>query len=141
MPRLALRRLPASSIRRASSLARFHAVFRAEPMQGLVTVFGGTGFVGRYAVRALARAGWRIRVACRRPHLAPELRVMGEVGQIELMQANVRVPSSVDRALEGAEAVVYLVGTLWEHGPQKFDALHVEGPRTVAQAAAAVGIG
>ncbi|OYX36383.1 MAG: complex I NDUFA9 subunit family protein [Caulobacterales bacterium 32-69-10] len=109
-------------------------------MQGLVTVFGGTGFVGRHTVRALARAGWRIRVACRRPHLAPELRVMGEVGQIELMQANVRVSSSVDRALEGAQAVVYLVGALWERGPQRFEALHVDGPRTVAAAAAAAGI-
>jgi NADH dehydrogenase len=109
-------------------------------MQGLVTVFGGTGFLGRHTVRALARGGWRVRVACRRPHLAPELRVMGEVGQIELMQANVRVPSSLDRALEGAEAVVYLVGTLWEHGPQKFEALHVDGPRAVAEAAAKAGI-
>lgn len=110
-------------------------------MQGLVTVFGGTGFLGRHTVRALARAGWRVRVACRRPHLAPELRVMGDVGQIELVQANVRVPGSLDRALEGAEAVVYLVGTLWEHGPQKFEALHVDGPRAVAQAAAAAGVG
>lgn len=109
-------------------------------MQGLVTVFGGTGFVGRHTVRALAKAGWRVRVACRRPHLAPELRVMGDVGQIELIQANVRVPSSIDRALEGAEAAVYLVGTLWEHGPQKFEALHLDGPRAVAKAAAAAGI-
>jgi NADH dehydrogenase len=109
-------------------------------MQGLVTVFGGTGFVGRYAVRALARAGWRIRVACRRPHLAPELRVMGDVGQIELMQANVRVPSSVDRALDGAEAVVNLVGCLYERGPQKFGALHLDGAATLARSAARAGI-
>jgi NADH dehydrogenase len=109
-------------------------------MPGLVAVFGGTGFVGRYTVRALAKAGWRVRVACRRPHLAPELRVMGEVGQIELMQANVRVPSSIDRALEGAEAAVNLVGALYEHGPQRFEALHVDGARAVAEASARAGI-
>jgi NADH dehydrogenase len=110
-------------------------------MQGLVTVFGGTGFLGRYAVRALARAGWRIRVATRRPHLAPELRVMGDVGQIELTQANVRAPDSVARALDEAEACVNLVGALWEHGPQRFDALHVGGARAIAEACAAGGIG
>ncbi|MFV4733652.1 NAD(P)H-binding protein, partial [Mycobacterium tuberculosis] len=71
-----------------------------------MTVFGGSGFLGRYAVRALAKDGWRIRVSLRRPHLAPELRVMGDVGQIELFQANVRMVASVDEALEGADAVV-----------------------------------
>ena len=70
-------------------------------MSELVTVFGGTGFVGTYVVRALARKGWRIRVAMRRPHLAPELRVMGDVGQIELHQANVRYPDSIADALSG----------------------------------------
>jgi NADH dehydrogenase len=110
-------------------------------MQGLVTVFGGSGFIGRYAVRALARAGWRIRVAVRNPHLAPELKVMGEVGQIELAQANVRMRSSVERALEDAEACVNLVGALVEQGPQRFASLHAMGPRTIAEAAAARGIG
>jgi NADH dehydrogenase len=109
-------------------------------MQGLVTVFGGAGFVGRYTVRALSRAGWRIRVATRRPHLSPELRVMGDVGQIELMQANVRVPSSVERALEGATACVNLVGALYQRGPQSFDALHVAAPKTIAEAAARPGV-
>jgi NADH dehydrogenase len=109
-------------------------------MQGLVTVFGGSGFIGRYAVRALARAGWRVRVAIRRPHLAPELRVMGDVGQIELMQANVRVPSSVERALDGAVAAVNLVGALYEHGPQRFMSLHAMAPKTIATAAAKAGL-
>jgi NADH dehydrogenase len=110
-------------------------------MQGLVTVFGGTGFIGRYVVRALARSGWRIRGATRRPHLAPERRVMGDVGQIELMQANVRAPSSVERALDHAAACVNLVGALYEHGPQRFDALHAVAPGTIAEAAARLGVG
>lgn len=109
-------------------------------MQGLVTVFGGSGFLGRYAVRALARAGWRVRVAVRRPNEAPELRVMGEVGQIELAQTNLRTPSSIDRALEGASACVNLVGVLYESGPQKFEALHVAGARAVAEGAAKHGL-
>ena len=109
-------------------------------MQGLVTVFGGSGFVGRYAVRALARQGWRIRVAMRRPHLAPELRVMGEVGQIELMQANVRYPDSIAAVLDGAEACVNLVGVLFERGRQGFDALHATAPAAIAQAAAENGV-
>ena len=109
-------------------------------MQALATVFGGSGFIGRYVVRALARDGWRIRVAMRRPHLAPELRVMGDVGQIELVQANVRHAESVAWALDGATAVVNLVGALYERGPQKFNALHVDAAKTVAQAAARAGV-
>jgi NADH dehydrogenase len=108
-------------------------------MQGLVTVIGGSGFLGRYAVRALAKEGWRIRVAMRRPHLAPELRVMGDVGQIELVQANLRDQDAVRRALEGAEAVVNLVGLLYESGRQRFDALHVTGAGAAARIAAAAG--
>ena len=65
----------------------------------IITVFGGSGFVGRHVVRALAKAGYRVRVATRRPHLAQDLRVMGVVGQVQLVQANIRVPSSVERAL------------------------------------------
>ena len=109
-------------------------------MQGLVTVFGGSGFIGRHTVRALARAGWRVRVAIRNPNLVPELRVMGDVGQIELSQANVRVPASVDRALEGASACVNLVGVLHGHGRQSFEALHVAGSATIAAAAAQAGV-
>jgi len=108
-------------------------------MQGLVTVIGGSGFLGRYAVRALAKEGWRIRVAMRRPHLAPELRVMGDVGQIELVQANLRDENSVARALTGAEAVVNLVGLLYESGRQRFDALHVTAAGAAARLAAAAG--
>ena len=113
---------------------------QASLKSGLVTVFGGSGFLGRYAVRALAHDGWRVRVAMRRPHLAPELRVMGEVGQIELEQANVRMPASVAQALEGADAVVNLVGALYETPRQSFATLHVDAPRTIAEAAAALGI-
>jgi NADH dehydrogenase len=109
-------------------------------MQGLVTVFGGSGFVGRYAVRALARHGWRVRVAIRRPHLAPELKVMGDVGQIEIVQANVRDADSVRRALEGADACVNLVGVLFERGRQGFDALHATAPKTIAEIAASMGV-
>ena len=108
-------------------------------MLGLATVFGGSGFLGRYAVRALAKDGWRIRVVMRRPHLAPELRVMGDVGQIELMQGNLRHPASIAEALEGASAAVNLVGLLHEAGRQRFDALHVDGAKAVAEAATAAG--
>ena len=108
-------------------------------MQGLVTVFGGSGFLGRYAVRALAKEGWRIRVVMRRPHLAPELRVMGDVGQIELVQGNLRHSDSLAEALQGAHAAVNLVGLLFEAGRQRFHALHVEGAAAVAKAAADAG--
>ncbi len=109
-------------------------------MHSLVTVFGGTGFVGKYVVRALARNGWRIRVAARNPLRAPQLKVMGEVGQIEFARADLRSPDSVDLALEGAEAVVNLVGVLAETGRQTFDGLQAQGARAIAQAAAARGI-
>jgi NADH dehydrogenase len=109
-------------------------------MQELVTVFGGGGFLGRHTVRALARQGHRIRVAVRRPHLIPELRVMGDVGQIELVQANIRHADSVARALEGATAVVNLVGVLYASGKQTFDAVQAEGPATIATLAARHGV-
>jgi NADH dehydrogenase len=78
----------------------------------IVTVFGGSGFVGRHVVRALARQGWRIRVACRRPDLANHLQPLGRVGQIHAVQANLRYPASVAAALRGAEAVVNLAAVL-----------------------------
>lgn len=109
-------------------------------MQGLVTVFGGSGFIGRQVVRALAKRGLRVRVACRRPNLAYGMRLMGDVGQIEIVQANIRVPSSVDRALEGAEGCINLVGVLYESGRQRFQSLHAMGAETVARACAARGI-
>ena len=109
-------------------------------MQKLVTVFGGSGFVGRYVVRALAKDGWRIRVGVRHTHVAPELRVMGDVGQIEILQANIRYPDSVARTLEGASAVVNLVGVLYEAGRQGFDALHSAAAKSLAGQAAGMGI-
>ena len=93
----------------------------------LVTVFGGSGFVGRYVVQALARRGHRIRVAVRRPDLAGHLQPLGMVGQIKPIQANLRYRWSVDRALEGADAVVNLVGILAEGGRQTFDAVQASG--------------
>ena len=102
----------------------------------LVTVFGGSGFVGRYTVRALARDGWRVRAAVRRPDLAGHLQPMGNVGQIHAVQANLRYPDSVHAAVEGADAVVNLVGVLASGGRQTFDAVHVEGAATIARAAA-----
>ena len=105
----------------------------------LVTVFGGSGFVGRHAVRALAADGWRIRAAVRRPDLAGHLQPMGAVGQIHAVQANVRFPDSVRRAVEGADAVVNLVGILAKSGRQTFEAVHVAGARAVAEAARAAG--
>jgi uncharacterized protein YbjT (DUF2867 family) len=106
----------------------------------IITVFGGSGFVGRHVVRALSKAGYRVRVATRRPHLAQDLRVTGVVGQVQLVQANIRVPSSVERAVEGASGVVNLVGVLNESGRQTFSRLQALGAKTIADAAASAGI-
>lgn len=105
----------------------------------LVTVFGGSGFLGRHAVRALVRDGWRVRAAVRRPDLAGYLQPMGAVGQVHAVQANVRYPDSVLRAAEGAEAVVNLVGILAKSGAQTFEAVHVDGAAAIAKAAREVG--
>lgn len=109
-------------------------------MRGLVTVFGGTGFVGRQVVRSLARQGWRVRVAARNVGRGYRLRMLGDVGQIEVVQANLRNADSVGRALDGAEACVNLVGVLFEGGRQGFQVLHAMGAKTVAEAAAARGV-
>jgi uncharacterized protein YbjT (DUF2867 family) len=106
----------------------------------LVTVFGGSGFVGRHVVRALVKRGWRVRVAVRRPDLAGHLQPLGVVGQIHAIQANLRYPDSVVRAVQGADAVVNLVGILTEGGRQNFAAVQAQGARHVAQACAAAGI-
>lgn len=106
----------------------------------VIVVFGGSGFVGRYVVRALAKAGKRVRVAMRRPHLGQDLRVMGDVGQIQLVQANVRNPESVARALDGATGVINLVGILYESGKQSFQSTQLEGARIVAAESAKAGI-
>jgi NADH dehydrogenase len=105
----------------------------------LVTVFGGSGFAGRYIVRALAKRGYRIRVAVRRPDLAGFLQPLGNVGQIQFVQANLRYPASVESACEGADVVVNLVGILSEHGKQKFDVVQGDGAKAVATAAKNAG--
>src|ERR1700730_15633275 len=105
----------------------------------LVTVFGGSGFVGRHVVRALARQGWRVRVAVRRPYLAFHLQPLGTVGQIHAVQANVRHPGSVAHALRDAHAAINLVGILQESGRQRFDAIHHIGAQSVAKAAKQAG--
>lgn len=110
------------------------------PSGKLATIFGGSGFVGRYVTRELASRGWRIRAACRRPDLAGYLQPMGAVGQIFPIQANLRYPESVARALAGADAVVNSVGVLAPSGRQSFEALHVDGPRAIAKAAREAGV-
>ncbi len=109
-------------------------------MQNLVTVFGGSGFVGTQAVRYLAKAGWRIRVAVRNPNLAYKMRLLGDVGQVDIAQANIRSPDSLNRALEGATAALNLVGVLYEGGRQGFQAVHATGAKNVAEAARAQGV-
>ena len=105
----------------------------------LVTIFGGSGFLGRHVVRALARRGYRVRVAVRNPNLAGHLQPLGNVGQIQAIQANLRYRWSVDRAVQGADHVVNLVGILFEGGRQTFDAVQDFGARAVAEAARGVG--
>lgn len=105
----------------------------------LVTIFGGSGFVGRHLVRTLANRGYQIRVAVRRPDLAGHLKPLGNVGQIQLTQANLRYRDSIDAAVRGADIVINLVGILQENGKQKFDAIQAVGAQAVAEAAKAAG--
>ena len=105
----------------------------------LVTVFGGSGFLGRNVVRALAKRDYRIRVAVRRPELAGHLQPLGRVGQIHAVQANLRYPASVEAAMRDSHVAINLVGILAEGGAQTFDAVQGKGAATVAQAANAVG--
>ncbi|TDQ82123.1 NADH dehydrogenase [Dongia mobilis] len=107
--------------------------------RGLVTVFGGSGFIGRYVVRNLARAGWQVRVAVRRPDEALFLKTAGDVGQVTPFAANIRDDASVRAAVSGADAVINLVGILYEGGRQKFAAVQAEGAARVAAAAKAAG--
>jgi NADH dehydrogenase len=108
-------------------------------LETLVTVFGGSGFLGRHVVRALANRQYRIRVAVRRPELCGHLRPMGRVGQIHAVQANLRYPDSVAAAARDADIIVNLVGILVERGRQRFDAVQATGAEQVARAAKAVG--
>ena len=105
----------------------------------LVTVFGGSGFLGRNVVGALAKRDYRIRVAVRRPELAGHLQPLGKVGQIHAVQANLRYPASVEAAMRDSHVAINLVGILAEGGAQTFDAVQGKGAETVAQAAGAVG--
>jgi uncharacterized protein YbjT (DUF2867 family) len=112
---------------------------RRQPSAELVTIIGGSGFVGRQVVRALAKRGYRIRVAVRRPDLAGDLMPLGGVGQIHAVQANVRYRPSLERAVAGAHVVVNLVGILKERGRQRFDAVQAFGARAAAASAAKAG--
>ncbi|WP_213735770.1 complex I NDUFA9 subunit family protein [Bradyrhizobium sp. dw_411] len=105
----------------------------------LVTVFGGSGFLGRNVVRALCKRDYRVRVAVRRPELAGHLQPLGKVGQIHAVQANLRYPASVEAAMRDSHVAINLVGILTESGAQTFDAVQGTGAGTVAKAAAAAG--
>jgi NADH dehydrogenase len=106
----------------------------------LATVFGGSGFLGRHIVRALARRGLRVRVAVRRPDLAAFLQPDGVVGQVLPLQANLRYPASIAPALDGVEMVVNATGVRAEHGAQTYQAVHVDGAAALARAAREKGV-
>ncbi|HCQ67642.1 MAG TPA: complex I NDUFA9 subunit family protein [Rhodobacteraceae bacterium] len=110
-------------------------------MSKLVTIYGGSGFLGRYIASRMARAGWRVRVAVRRPNQALFVRTYGTVGQVEPVLCNVRDDASVAEAMRGADAVVYSVGVLNELGRNTFDATQHEGAERVARLAAQQGVG
>lgn len=106
---------------------------------GLVTVFGGSGFIGSQVVRALARRGWRVRVAVRNATRGAALRMAGDVGQVQVVRCDITDKAAVAQAVQGADAVINLVGILFETGGRKFQTLHVEGATNVAEAARAAG--
>src|SRR6266404_4916508 len=107
----------------------------ASNLDTLVTVFGGSGFLGRNVIRALCKRDYRIRVAVRRPELAVHLQPAGKVGQIHAVQANLRYPASVEAAMRDSHVVVNLAGILTEGGVQTFDAVQGRGAGAVANAA------
>lgn len=109
-------------------------------MSGLVTIYGGSGFVGRYIVRRLAKLGWRIRVVCRRPNEALFVKPYGAVGQIEVAFCNIRDEVSVRSAMRGADAVVNCVGILVAEGRNGFDAVQADGAARVARIASETGV-
>lgn len=106
----------------------------------LATIFGGSGFIGTQLTQELARRGYSVRVAVRRPDLAGHVRMFGFPGQIQPIQANLRYPQSVAAAVEGADVVINLVGILFEKGKQRFAAVQTQGAKTVAEAAKAAGV-
>lgn len=109
-------------------------------MSKLVTIYGGSGFVGRYIARRMAKEGWRVRVAVRRPNEAMHVKPYGVVGQVEPVFCNVRDDASVASVMQGADAVVNCVGVLNELGKNTFDEVHAEGAGRIARLAAAQGI-
>jgi len=116
------------------------ALMTAIPSTKRVTIFGGSGFLGRHIVRALANDGWRIRVATRRPNNANFLTPMGRVGQIQLLKVNVRDEDGVRAALKDADAAINLAGILYQTGRQRFDSIHVEGAARIARLTAELGV-
>ena len=112
----------------------------SEVAPGLITVFGGSGFVGSQLVHALARRGWRVRVACRRPDRAWKLQTSGSVGQIQAVRCDATHPDEVAAALAGADAAINLIGILFESGRRSFHALHVDAARNIAEACAAANV-
>ena len=109
-------------------------------MARLVTIYGGSGFVGRYIARRMAKAGWRVRVAVRRPNEAIFVRPYGTPGQVEPVGCNIRDDASVAAAMAGADAVVNCVGILVEDGRNRFDGVQAEGAGRIARLAAASGV-
>ncbi|MDO8977391.1 complex I NDUFA9 subunit family protein [Reyranella sp.] len=105
-----------------------------------VTVFGGSGFVGRAIVRALAQEGYQVRVACRRIELAERIKTAGDVGQITILRTNLRIPASVAAAVSGSQAVINASGVAFQRGRQRYETVHVEGARAIAEAAKAAGV-
>ena len=105
-----------------------------------VTVFGGSGFIGRAIVRALAQEGLQVRVAVRRIELAESVKTAGDVGQITVMRTNLRVPQSVAAAIAGSEAVINAAGISFQRGRQRYQSVHVAGARAIAEAASAAGV-
>lgn len=109
-------------------------------MSKLVTIYGGSGFVGRYIARRLAKEGWRIRVAVRRPNEAMHVKPYGAVGQVEPVFCNIRDDNSVRAVMQGADAVVNCVGTFDRKGKNNFDAVQNEGAERIARLAAEEGV-
>ncbi len=109
-------------------------------MSKLVTIYGGSGFVGRYVARRMAKEGWRVRVAVRRPNEALFVKPYGVVGQVEPILCNIRNDASVKAAMQGADAVVNCVGILNRSGKNTFDAVQAEGAGRVAKIAAELGV-
>ena len=108
--------------------------------KGLVTLFGGSGFVGRYTARELVKQGYRVRIAVRRPHLAGDARLAGPPGWVDIVQANIRNKPSIARALEGADAAINLVGIMYEKGKQNFESAQLEGAINVAEVCKETGV-